>query len=185
VHEKADDDISVYLLDTKRTVVARYTDELNESITLPDGAEWALEDGGYALRVGPDEVWHRADEDVPVCVDASVREGVIPMLERTLKLQRKAAKKKLAQVEEMGDQGLIIFLDNLQQGATRPNPNRMLTKCAGFKLLMNALYGGLGTGKGCEANWRDLVRNNFITEESSPRAPRWPPPSLPAAARSS
>jgi len=149
VHEKADDDISVYLLDTKRTVVARYTDELNESITLPDGAAWTLEDGGYALRVGPDEVWRRADKDVLVMVETGVREGVIPMLERTLKQDRKAAKKKMAAAEAAKDKAAEVFLNNLQNG---------------IKVLMNAvravpyvaclcpdaaqLYGGLGTGRG-------------------------------------
>jgi len=119
--ETADDDISIYSFGTKLTKVARYTDQLNESITLPNGEVWALEDGGYKMRVGPDEVWHRADKDVLVCVEASVREGVIPKLERTLKLQREAAKKKLAQAKEAGDKAAEIFLDNLQQGATHPN----------------------------------------------------------------
>jgi hypothetical protein len=119
--ETSDDDISIYSFGTKLTKVARYTDQLNESITLPNGEVWALEDGGYKMRLGSDEVWHRADKDVLVCVDASVREGIIPMLERTLKLQRKAAKKKLAQAEEAGDKAAEIFLDNLQQGATHPH----------------------------------------------------------------
>jgi DNA polymerase elongation subunit (family B) len=116
IHETADDSISVYTFVDKRTRVARYTDQLNESITLPGGDVWALEDGGYALRLSPGEVWHRADRDVLVMVDASVREGVIPMLERTLKLDRKASKKRLAAAEEAGDKAAAVFQDNLQAG---------------------------------------------------------------------
>lgn len=133
IHETADDAISIYTFADKKTVVARYTDQLNESVTLPGGAVWALEDGGYRLRLGPDVLWHRADKDVLVMVDTGVREGVIPMLERTLKLDRKAAKKKLAEAEARGDKAAATFYDNLQ---------------AGIKVLMNALYGGLGTGRG-------------------------------------
>jgi len=133
IHETADDAISVYGFADKTTVTARYTDQLNESITLPSGNVWQLEDGGYVVRVSADEVWHRADKDVLVMVDASVREGVIPALERTLKLDRKAAKKRLAQAEETGDKAAASFFDNLQSG---------------IKVLMNALYGGLGSGKG-------------------------------------
>lgn len=121
IHETADDAISVYSFADKTTATARYTDQLNESITLPSGDVWQLEDGGYVMRVSANEVWHRADKDVLVMVDASVREGVIPALERALKLQRKTAKKKLAQAEESKDNAAILFLDNLQQGATRPH----------------------------------------------------------------
>jgi DNA polymerase elongation subunit (family B) len=133
IHETADDAISVYSFADKTTVVARYSDQLNESITLPGGTVWQLEDGGYAMRVSANEVWHRADKDVLVMVDASVREGVIPALERTLKLDRKAAKKRLAQAEATSDKAAASFFENLQSG---------------IKVLMNALYGGLGTGKG-------------------------------------
>ena len=133
IHEAADDDISIYTYATKKTEVAHYTNELNESITLPGGDVWVLEDGGYALRCSDDVVWSRAAKDVLCMVDASVREGIIPMLERTLKLDRKAAKKRLAEAEKAGDKASATFQDNLQSG---------------IKILMNALYGGLGAGKG-------------------------------------
>jgi DNA polymerase elongation subunit (family B) len=122
IHETADDAIEVYTFADKCTRVARYTDQLNESVTLPGGEVWALEDGGYRLRLRPEVAWHRADKDVLCMVDASVREGVIPMLERTLKLDRKAAKKKLAGAEERGDKAAATFFDNLQQGASQAHP---------------------------------------------------------------
>jgi hypothetical protein len=118
LYEVADDNISIYTYATKKTVVARYTDQLNESITLPDGDVWVLQDGGYELRLSDDIVWHRAAKDVLCMVDPSIMEGVIPKLERELKIQRKSAKKNLAHAEETGDKAAIVFLDNLQQGAT-------------------------------------------------------------------
>ena len=118
VHEVADDDIIIYTYAAKKAVVARYTDQLNESITLPSGDVWLLQDGGYKLLCSPDVMWHRADKDVLCMVDASVMEGVIPKLERELKIQRESAKKNLARAEKTGVKADIIFLDNLQQGAT-------------------------------------------------------------------
>ena len=148
IHEVADDNISVYSFVTKTTRTAHYTDQLNESVTLPGGDVWLLEDGGYRLRVGADEVWHRADKDVLVCVDAAVREGVIPMLERTLKLDRKAAKKKLAQAEGAGDKATSVFMENLQAGikilmARSTWPPRELVLTRGLQNAVSSVCGPL------------------------------------------
>jgi DNA polymerase elongation subunit (family B) len=132
IHEESDTNISIYSLVTKKTQVAKYSTELNESITLPGGATWQLENGGYALRLG-DEVWHRAPKDILVFVDPSVRPGIIPELEKQLKADRKAAKRRLAAAEAAGDKAAAVYWDNLQNG---------------IKVLMNALYGGLGSARG-------------------------------------
>jgi hypothetical protein len=93
------------------------------------------------------------------------------MLERTLKLQRKAAKKKLAQAEEAGDKAAATFFDNLQSGikilmvrchasTSAAFSNAMFHTERGARVvwcmgrvathIALQLYGGLGTGKGCE-----------------------------------
>ncbi len=131
VDEKADDDIRF----THRgcTLAGRYGNELNTHVALDDGRVGELLDGGYAIAWADGTTWRRPDADVLVMVDPSAREGVIPKIERTLKLDRKAAKKKLAAAEAAGDAGGVAFFDNLQNA---------------LKVIMNALYGGLGSGKG-------------------------------------
>ena len=116
IHEESDANISIYSLVTKKTQVAKYSTELNESITLPNGAMWRLENGGYALRLSNGEVWNRAPKDILVFVDPSVRLGVIPELERQLKADRKAAKRRLAAAEAAGDKAAGVYWDNLQNG---------------------------------------------------------------------
>ncbi len=133
VEEASDADISVHFYDSRSDCTARYTDELNESITTSGGGVVLLEDGGYALAWPTGERWVRRDADVLCFVDASVFEGIIPLLERTLKLDRKAAKKRMAEAEAADNDILVSYFDNLQNS---------------IKVLMNALYGGLGSGKG-------------------------------------
>ena len=80
VHETADDAISVYTFADKHTRVARYTDQLNESVTLPGGVEvWVLEDGGYKLRLEPDVVWHHSPDRsaTPRAARGGTRSGVV------------------------------------------------------------------------------------------------------------
>jgi DNA polymerase elongation subunit (family B) len=131
VDEKTDDDIR--FLHRGGTVAGRYTNELNTHVALADGRVGELRDGGYAIIWADGSAWARRDADVLVMVDPSVREGVIPKIERTLKMDRKAAKKKLAAAEAAGDAGGAAYFDNLQNA---------------LKVIMNALYGGLGSGKG-------------------------------------
>lgn len=132
VEETSDADIVVHFYDERKDFSARYSDELNESITTPAGTA-VLEDGGYAL-VWPNQArWVRRDADVLCFVETAVFEGIIPLLERTLKLDRKAAKKRMAEAEATGNDILVSYFDNLQNS---------------IKVLMNALYGCLGSGKG-------------------------------------
>ena len=133
ITEISDSEISIYEFPTRVTIQARYTSELNESISLSNGVVMMLADGGYELRNADGTVWHRLDSDVLVMVDASVREGVIPKLERLLKSDRKAAKRKLADAEAVEDSAAAAYHDNFQNA---------------IKVVMNALYGGLGSGKG-------------------------------------
>lgn len=118
----------------KRTRVARYSNELNQTLTFADTGEVAtLQDVGYALEFADGTAWRRRDSDVLVLVHESVREGIVPKMERTLKMDRKAAKKKGAAADEAGDSGGVAFFDNLQNS---------------IKVIMNALYGALGVSKG-------------------------------------
>lgn len=132
VEEASDADVKVYLYASKRTFSGAYADELNEALKTPVGTA-VLEDGGYALAWPDGARWVRRNADVMCFVDPSVREGNIPRLERTLKLDRKAAKKKMAAASVAGDEAGEAFFENLQNG---------------IKVIMNALYGGLGSGKG-------------------------------------
>lgn len=132
IEESSDTDIKVHYYDTRDDFTSRYTSELNEAISSPLG-DVVLDDGGYALAWPGGERWVRRDADVLCFVDTPVFEGVIPLLERTLKLDREAAKKRMAEASEQGNHILVSFFDNLQNSV---------------KVLMNALYGGLGSGKG-------------------------------------
>jgi hypothetical protein len=71
-------------------------------------------------------VWTRRDEDVLCFTTREHFTGLVPQLEADLKLDRKAAKKKMAHAEEAGDAALAAYLNNLQ--------------CS-VKVLMNGLYG--------------------------------------------
>jgi DNA polymerase elongation subunit (family B) len=131
--EKTDSDIEFYMYQTKQTRRAKYTNELNESITFQDGSTAHLDDGGYKLDFGAGGSWTRRDADVLVFIDSSIVEGTIPKMERMLKLDRKKAKKQLAAAEARGDAAAAAYCDNLQNA---------------IKTNMNALYGGLGSEKG-------------------------------------
>jgi DNA polymerase elongation subunit (family B) len=131
--EVSDAEINFRVFDERDDFTAAYADELNEAVVTRSGQRLVLADGGYAL-VWPDgERWVRHDKDVLCFVDVSVFEGIIPLLERTLKLDRKAAKKRMAEAETAHNAILVTYFDNLQNS---------------IKVLMNALYGGLGSGKG-------------------------------------
>ena len=133
ITEKADDDILVYDFASRASTTCAYTNELNTQIRSADGAlVFDLADGGYQL-VSAAGTFNRKDDDILVFVDPSVLEGVIPKLERTLKADRKAAKAKLAAAEAEDDKAAAAFYDNFQNAV---------------KVIMNALYGGLGSGKG-------------------------------------
>jgi DNA polymerase elongation subunit (family B) len=95
------------------TTLFDYENDLNEAIVA--GARRAeLFEHGYALRWSDATEWRRRKEDVLCFVKGEVFEGVVPKMERTLKLDRKAAKKKMAEAEAAGDEGTRTFFDNLQ-----------------------------------------------------------------------
>lgn len=135
IDENADDDIKIHFYGAaKPDASARYSNELNKTITLNTTGEVAeLHDGGYEMRWPNGETWTRRDADILCFVDSSVFEGIIPKLERTLKIDRKAAKKKLAEAEAAQNSNLAAYYDNLQNS---------------IKVIMNAAYGLLGSGRG-------------------------------------
>jgi hypothetical protein len=73
-----------------------------------------LEELGYALRWDNGELWTRRDEDVLCFVDAGVRCGIMPQLERDLKVERKQAKREMAAAEAAGDEAAYAFYNNKQ-----------------------------------------------------------------------
>ena len=109
-----------------------YENDLNKAIVA--GARRAeLFEEGYALRWSSGVVWRRRKEDVLCFVKTDKFEGIVPKMERTLKADRKAAKAKMAEAKDAGDEGARVFADNLQNA---------------IKVLMNGAYGGFGTRKG-------------------------------------
>jgi len=132
LRDESDASLRLYTYATRAEAVGRYETELNEAVVFPDGSRALLEDGGYALRWADGDVWRRRDEDVLVFVDHSVREGSIPLRQRALKEERNRAKKAMAAAQAAGGDG-AAYWDNYQNAV---------------KLLMNALYGALGSGKG-------------------------------------
>lgn len=126
-------DVNFYVRALKKTLNASFKDELNDTLIFSDGQTAVLEDSDYALRFGDGTVWKRRDCDVLVFVDPSVRHGVIPKMETFLKADRKAAKKKMAAALAAKDWAAYAYWDNYQSSV---------------KIVMNALYGGLGSGKG-------------------------------------
>lgn len=102
-----------------------YETDINEAIVGTGGRRAVLEDGGYALRWHTGSVWARRDEDVLCFTTREHFTGLVPQLEADLKLDRKAAKKKMAQAEEAGDYALQAYCNNLQNSV---------------KVLMNSLY---------------------------------------------
>jgi len=103
-----------------------YESDLNHAVVGTGGRRAVLEDGGYALRWHTGSVWTRRDEDVLCFTTREHFIGLVPQLEADLKLDRKAAKKKMAQAEEAGDYALQAYCNNLQNSV---------------KTLMNGLYG--------------------------------------------
>ena len=73
-----------------------------------------MEELGYALRWDNGELWTRRDEDVLCFVDADVRCGIMPQLERDLKVERKMAKREMAAAEAAGDEAAYDFFNNKQ-----------------------------------------------------------------------
>jgi len=67
------------------------------------GARATLRDGGYELEWADGGVWTRDPAEVLCFVERGVFTGLVPQLEAELKLERKAAKKKMAAAEEAGD----------------------------------------------------------------------------------
>ena len=111
----------------------RYQTDLNEAIVGAGDRRAVLEDSGYALRWHTGDVWKRHDEDVLCFTSHEHFVGLVPQLEADLKVDRKAAKKRMAQAEAAGDSALQQFENNLQNS---------------IKVLMNGLYGGFGASKG-------------------------------------
>jgi len=89
----------------------RFTNELSEAVADAVGKA-TLEELGYALRWDNGELWTRRDEDVLCFVDAGVRCGIMPQLERDLKVERKQAKREMAAAEATGDEAAYTFYNN-------------------------------------------------------------------------
>ena len=109
----------------------KYTSELNDAIASDHGGRAVLEEHGYALRWADGSVWRRRPVDILCFVSSKVFLGVIPLLERTLKEDRKAAKVRRDTYAE--DSAEYAYLDKLQNA---------------IKVLMNSAYGGFGTRRG-------------------------------------
>lgn len=73
-----------------------------------------LFDSGYGLRWSTNEEWTRAPEDILCFTDREFFTGLVPELEKTLKIDRKAAKKKMAEAEEAGNKAVAAYLNNVQ-----------------------------------------------------------------------
>ena len=78
-------------------------------------------------------MWVRDPKEVLCFVESGVFKGLVPQLEADLKIERKAAKNKMAQAEKDHDEPLELFYNNIQNS---------------IKVLMNGLYGGFGTSRG-------------------------------------
>ena len=91
----------------------RFTNELSEAVADAAGKA-TLQELGYALRWDNGELWRRRDEDVLCFVDADVRCGIMPQLERDLKAERKQAKRDMASAEAAGDEAGYAFFNNKQ-----------------------------------------------------------------------
>jgi hypothetical protein len=120
------DDFRTDIIQVNSDASFRYETDINEAIVGTGGRRAVLEDGGYALRWHTGSVWTRRDEDVLCFTTREHFTGLVPQLEADLKLDRKAAKKKMAQAEEAGDYALQAYCNNLQNSV---------------KVLMNGLYG--------------------------------------------
>jgi len=86
----------------------QYEDDLHAAI-VSGSSRAELLDEGYSLRWDSGDIWRRRKEDVLCFVSAEVFEGVVPKLERTLKMDRKAAKRAMAKAEEEGDESLRVY----------------------------------------------------------------------------
>ena len=114
--------------------IYRYESDICASISAVGGARAALEGGGYELRWDDGRgTWKRAPEEVLCFTTREVFTGLVPQLEKDLKVDRKAAKKRMAEAEAIGDAGAYAFYNNIQNS---------------IKVLMNSLYGGFGTARG-------------------------------------
>ena len=93
----------------------RYETDINEAIVEAGGGLRAeLFDGGYGLRWADGSEWARVPEEVLCFTERSVFTGIVPQLEADLKVERKAAKKRMAAAEEAGDVAGRAFMDNIQ-----------------------------------------------------------------------
>jgi DNA polymerase elongation subunit (family B) len=103
------------------------------SIVSKDGRRAELVDFGYGLKWTDGHISTRVASDILCFVTKDTFPGIISELEVQLKADRKAAKKKMFAAEIAGDKALQIFFNNLQ---------------ASIKVVMNGLYGGLGSKRG-------------------------------------
>ena len=111
----------------------KYENDLNMAIVSKAGRRAELVDFGYGLQWEDGSVSTRVASDILCFVKPDLFPGIISQLEVDLKADRKAAKKKMFAAEIAGDKALHIFYDNLQ---------------ASIKVVMNGLYGGLGSKRG-------------------------------------
>ena len=107
-----------------------YSNDLQMAIT-NGKRDGTISDCGYTITFDDGEIMARNPNEVVCFVPPSVRKGLVAQLEVDLKAERKAAKKKMAAAD--GSSELHTFYDNLQNS---------------IKVVMNGLYGGLGSRKG-------------------------------------
>ena len=154
----------------------RYETDINEAIAEAGGGRRAeLFDGGYGLRWADGSEWARVPEEVLCFTERSVFTGIVPQLEADLKVERKAAKKRMAAAEEAGDVAGRAFMDNIQSSV---------------KILMNGKYSSAeqSTRPALTPRHRRAPPPQACTGGSEPagapfsrRAPASPPPSPPPA----
>ena len=92
----------------------RYETDLNEAIVDGAGARAELFDRGYGLRWGDGVEWRRRPDEVLCFTAREVFVGVVPQMEKDLKVERKEAKKRMAAAEAAGDAAAAAFFNNVQ-----------------------------------------------------------------------
>jgi DNA polymerase elongation subunit (family B) len=93
--------------------VFRYENDLNESIVCGDRRA-ELFDYGYGLRWSNGDEWTRDPADILCFVTREHFYGIVPQMERDLKVDRKKAKKQMADAEARGDKAAETFFNNQQ-----------------------------------------------------------------------
>jgi DNA polymerase elongation subunit (family B) len=127
-----------------------YESDIHFAIVSKSGRRAELVDFGYGLKWSDGSVSTRVASDILCFVKQDLFPGIISQLEVDLKADRKAAKKKMFAAEIAGDKALHIFYDNLQASikVRELSFNPTNTDKKSGQVVMNGLYGGLGSKRG-------------------------------------